>query len=227
MIDRMKVELPREAECFARAASARSCSMRTARRGRATGESVILVRWETTPDDIHGLIHRGGAHRPRRDDVARGCRRQGNGQAMCRQLRELSIDVRSARRIGQHELRAGDVITVDRGTGRVIVGAVLLVPPSIDTNFETILEWADDMRRLQVQCECRHARGRRQGPRVRCRGIGLVPNRAHVHGRERLPAVRDMIMARDEEERRAALDRLLPMQQADFEGIFEAMAGLP
>ena len=197
-------------------------------RGRA-GESVVLVRWETTPDDIHGLIHAAGvltAHGGMTSHAAVVAR--GMGKPCVAGCEELSIDVAAGTvRIGQHELRAGDVITVDGGTGRVIVGAVPLVPPSIDENFETILEWADDMRRLRVRANADTPEDAAKAREFGAEGIGLCRTEHMFMGEERLPVVREMIMARDEEERRAALDRLLPMQQADFEGIFEAMAGLP
>ncbi|MGH3126566.1 MAG: pyruvate, phosphate dikinase, partial [Gaiellaceae bacterium] len=197
-------------------------------RGRA-GESVVLVRWETTPDDIHGLIHAAGvltSHGGMTSHAAVVAR--GMGKPCVAGCEDLSIDVAAGTvQIGEHELRAGDVITVDGGTGRVIVGAVPLVPPSIDANFETILEWADDMRRLRVRANADTPEDAAKAREFGAEGIGLCRTEHMFMGEERLPVVRDMIMARDEEERRAALDRLLPMQQADFEGIFEAMAGLP
>ncbi len=197
-------------------------------RGRA-GESVVLVRWETTPDDIHGLIHAAGvltAHGGMTSHAAVVAR--GMGKPCVAGCEDLSIDVAAGTvRIGEHELRAGDVITVDGGTGRVIVGAVPLVPPSIDANFETILEWADDMRRLRVRANADTPEDAAKAREFGAEGIGLCRTEHMFMGEERLPVVRDMIMARDEDERRSALDKLLPMQQADFEGIFEAMAGLP
>jgi pyruvate,orthophosphate dikinase len=197
-------------------------------RGRA-GESVILVRWETTPDDIHGLIHAAGvltAHGGMTSHAAVVAR--GMGKPCVAGCEGLSIDVAAGTvRVGEHELAAGDVITVDGGTGRVIVGAVPLVPPSIDENFETILEWADDLRRLRVRANADTPEDAAKAREFGAEGIGLCRTEHMFMGEDRLPVVREMIMARDEEERRAALDRLLPMQQADFEGIFEAMAGLP
>jgi pyruvate,orthophosphate dikinase len=197
-------------------------------RGRA-GESVILVRWETTPDDIHGLIHAAGvltAHGGMTSHAAVVAR--GMGKPCVAGCEGLSIDVAAATlRIGEHELRAGDVITVDGGTGRVIVGAVPLVPPSIDENFETILEWADDLRRLRVRANADTPEDAAKAREFGAEGIGLCRTEHMFMGEDRLPVVREMIMSRDEDERRAALDRLLPMQQSDFEGIFEAMAGLP
>ena len=197
-------------------------------RGRE-GEHVILVRWETTPDDIHGLIHAAGvltAHGGMTSHAAVVAR--GMGKPCVAGCEELSIDVAAGTvRIGEHELRAGDVITVDGGTGRVIVGAVPLVPPAIDENFGTILEWADDVRRLRVRANADTPEDAAKAREFGAEGIGLCRTEHMFMGEERLPVVREMILARDEEERRSSLDRLLPMQQGDFEGIFEAMDGLP
>jgi pyruvate, orthophosphate dikinase len=197
-------------------------------RGRA-GESVVLVRWETTPDDIHGLLHAAGvltAHGGMTSHAAVVAR--GMGKPCVAGCEDLSIDVAAGTvRIGGHELRAGDVITIDGGTGRVIIGAVPLVPPSIDENFETILEWADDLRRLGVRANADTPEDAAKAREFGAEGIGLCRTEHMFMGDDRLPVVREMIMARDEEERRAVLERLLPMQQADFEGILEAMAGLP
>jgi pyruvate,orthophosphate dikinase len=197
-------------------------------RGRA-GESVVLVRWETTPDDIQGLIHAAGvltAHGGMTSHAAVVAR--GMGKPCVAGCEELSIDVGAGTvRIGEHELRAGDVVTIDGGTGRVIVGAVPLVPPAIDENFGTILGWADDLRRLRVRANADTPEDAAKAREFGAEGIGLCRTEHMFMGEDRLPVVREMILARDEEERRAALERLLPMQQADFEGIFEAMAGLP
>jgi pyruvate, orthophosphate dikinase len=197
-------------------------------RGKA-GEDVILVRWETTPDDIHGLIHARGvltAHGGMTSHAAVVAR--GMGKPCVAGCEDLSIDVAAQTvRIGEHELRAGDVITIDGGTGRVIVGSVPLVPPGIDENFGTILEWADDMRRLRVRANADTPEDAAKAREFGAEGIGLCRTEHMFMGEERLPVVREMILAREEDERRAALDKLLPMQQGDFEGIFEAMAGLP
>jgi pyruvate,orthophosphate dikinase len=201
----------------------------TAEERGKTGESVILVRWETTPDDIHGLIHAKGvltAHGGMTSHAAVVAR--GMGKPCVAGCENLSIDVAAGTvRLGEHELRAGDVITVDGGDGRVIVGAVPLVPPSIDENFETVLEWADAMRRMRVRANADTPEDAVKAREFGAEGIGLCRTEHMFMGDERLPVVREMILAREEDERRAALEKLLPMQQADFEGIFEAMAGLP
>ena len=197
-------------------------------RGRA-GEDVVLVRWETTPDDIHGLIQARGiltAHGGMTSHAAVVAR--GMGKPCVAGCDALQID-EAARtlRIGEHELREGDVITIDGGTGAVIIGAVPLVPPAIDENFETILGWADALRRLGVRANADTPADAAKAREFGAEGIGLCRTEHMFMAEERLPIVREMIMARTEDERRLALDRLLPLQQGDFEGIFEAMAGHP
>ncbi|HSI98470.1 MAG TPA: pyruvate, phosphate dikinase, partial [Gaiellaceae bacterium] len=197
-------------------------------RGKA-GESVILVRWETTPDDIHGLIEAKGvltAHGGMTSHAAVVAR--GMGKPCVAGCEGLAIDqAEGTVTLGGHELRAGDVITIDGGTGSVIVGAVPLVEPAIDENFGTILGWADELRRLGVRANADTPEDAVKAREFGAEGIGLCRTEHMFMAEDRLPIVREMIMAREEEERRNALDRLLPMQQADFEGIFEAMAGLP
>ncbi|HYZ76432.1 MAG TPA: pyruvate, phosphate dikinase [Gaiellaceae bacterium] len=197
-------------------------------KGKA-GESVILVRWETTPDDIHGLIQAAGiltAHGGMTSHAAVVAR--GMGKPCVAGCEDLSIDARAkTARLGGHDLSEGDVLTIDGGTGRVIVGEVPLVPPQINEDFETILEWADDLRRLRVRANADTPEDATKAREFGAQGIGLCRTEHMFMAEDRLPVVREMIMAEDEEGRRAALDRLLPMQQGDFERIFEAMAGLP
>ena len=119
------------------------------------------------------------------------------------------------------------MITIDGGTGRVIVGPVRLVPPAIDENFGTILDWADELRRLRVRANADTPEDAAKAREFGAEGIGLCRTEHMFMAQDRLPLVQEMILARDEAERRDALDRLLPVQQADFEGIFEAMAGFP
>ncbi|HEX5247252.1 MAG TPA: putative PEP-binding protein, partial [Gaiellaceae bacterium] len=199
-----------------------------AERGKG-GESVILVRWETTPDDIHGLIQSKGvltAHGGMTSHAAVVAR--GMGKPCVAGCEGVHIDVESKTvRIGERELHEGDVITIDGGTGRVIVGEVALVPPSINEDFETVLGWADELRRLQVWANADNAEDAAKAREFGAQGIGLCRTEHMFFGDERLPVVQEMILASDEAGRREALDRLLPFQQADFEGIFEAMAGLP
>ncbi|HEV7132936.1 MAG TPA: pyruvate, phosphate dikinase [Gaiellaceae bacterium] len=197
-------------------------------RGRA-GDSVILVGWETSPDDIHGMIQAKGvltAHGGMTSHAAVVARGMGKPcVAGCEGL-TIDSDARTVR-IGGHELREGDMITIDGGTGRVIVGEVALVPPQINEDFETVLGWADDVRRLKVRSNADNPEDSAKAREFGAQGIGLCRTEHMFFGEERLPVVQEMILARDEEGRRSALDRLLPFQQSDFEGIFEAMTGLP
>ena len=196
------------------------------RRGSA-GESVILVRWETTPDDYYGMRHAAGiltAHGGLTSHAAVVAR--GEGIPCVTGCEALQIEPGLARLNG-HELREGEQITIDGATGAVILGAVRLVPPQINEDFQTVLEWADVLRRLKVRANADTPDDAAKARELGAQGIGLCRTEHMFNAEERLPVVREMIMAGNEEERRAALERLLPMQQADFEGIFEAMAGLP
>jgi len=195
-------------------------------RGKA-GESVILVRWETTPDDIHGLIQAKGvltAHGGMTSHAAVVAR--GMGKPCVAGCEDLEIEGRTVR-LGGRELHEGDTITIDGGTGRVVVGEVPLVPPQINEDFETILGWADDVRRLEVRANADNPEDSAKAREFGAQGIGLCRTEHMFFGEDRLPVVQEMILASDEEGRRAALERLLPFQQSDFEAIFEAMAGLP
>ena len=196
---------------------------------RGEHEDVILVRWETTPDDIHGMIAAKGiltVHGGMTSHAAVVAR--GMGKPCVAGCEALSLDLKArVARIGEHELREGDPLTIDGGTGRVIVGPVRLVPPQINEDFQTVLGWADEARRLKVRANADTPEDAVRAREFGAEGIGLCRTEHMFFGDERLPVVQEMIMARDEPGRRSALDRLLPMQQSDFEGIFEAMAGLP
>jgi pyruvate,orthophosphate dikinase len=193
------------------------------------GDAVILVRWETTPDDIHGMIAAQGiltAHGGMTSHAAVVAR--GMGKPCVAGCEALSVDVQAkTASIDGIKLGEGDVITIDGGTGEVIVGEVALIPPDINEDFETVLGWADDLRRLKVRANADTPEDAAKAREFGAQGIGLCRTEHMFMAEDRLPVVREMIMASDEDERRAALDKLLPHQQSDFEGIFEAMAGLP
>ena len=195
-------------------------------RGRA-GEDVVLVRWETTPDDIQGLIWAKGvltAHGGMTSHAAVVAR--GMGKPAVTGCDELTLEDGAATIGGQH-FDEGDVLTIDGGTGRVIRGAVPLVAPQIDENFETMLGWADTVRRLRVRANADTPEDAAKAREFGAEGIGLCRTEHMFMAEDRLPIVRQMIMAGSEDERRRALERLLPVQQSDFEGIFVAMQGLP
>ncbi|MGD0273366.1 MAG: pyruvate, phosphate dikinase [Gaiellaceae bacterium] len=193
------------------------------------GESVILIRPETTPDDIHGmLVSKGvlttrGGMTSHASVVARGlgipC------VAGCEAL-VLDLGAKKASMNGK-QFSEGDIITIDGGNGSVIIGAVPLVPPSINDDFRVILEWADGFRRLGVRANGDTPDDAAKAREFGAEGIGLCRTEHMFMAAERLPVVQEMILATTTEDRKVALDKLLPMQQSDFEGIFEAMEGLP
>jgi pyruvate,orthophosphate dikinase len=193
------------------------------------GEDVILVRRETTPDDIHGLIQAAGvltAHGGMTSHAAVVAR--GMGKPCVAGCEALSVDLSTRTiKIGDRQLSEGDRITIDGGSGEVILEDVELVPPQINEHFQTILGWADEVRRLRVRANADTPADAAKAREFGAEGIGLCRTEHMFMAEDRLPLVRAMIMARSDEERRASLEPLLPLQQEDFEGIFEAMAGLP
>jgi pyruvate,orthophosphate dikinase len=194
---------------------------------RAKGGPVILVRFETTPDDIHGMIAAEGiltVHGGMTSHAAVVAR--GMGKPCVAGCDELSLGGGRAT-LGAHELAEGDVITIDGSTGRVFVGEVPLVVPELNEDLETILGWADELRTLRVRANADNPEDAGRAREFGAEGIGLCRTEHMFFGADRLPVVREMILADTLAGRQAALDRLLPFQQADFEGIFEAMAGLP
>ena len=197
-------------------------------RGRA-GEPVILVRWETTPDDIHGLIQAQGvltAHGGMTSHAAVVAR--GMGKPCVCGVESLHIDA-SARlfAVNGTTVSEGDEISIDGSRGLVIYGAVPLVPPQMTDDFAAVTAWADEARRLGVRANADTPEDARRAREFGAQGIGLCRTEHMFFGDERLPVMREMILARDETGRRAALDKLLPFQQSDFEGILEAMDGQP
>ena len=194
---------------------------------RAKDGPVILVRYETTPDDIHGMIAADGiltVHGGMTSHAAVVAR--GMGKPCVASCDDLTLDQGSAT-LGGRTLHEGDTITIDGGTGEVFVGEVPLVPPQLNEDFETILGWADDVRRLKVRANADTPEDATRAREFGAEGIGLCRTEHMFFGPDRLPVVQKMILADTEAGRRSALDRLLPFQQSDFEGIFEAMAGLP
>src|SRR3954469_14977471 len=201
----------------------------TAEKWAAGGEKVILVRIETSPEDIHGmhaaegiLTARGGmtSHAA---VVARGMGRPCvSGAGM------ISIDYKARlMRVGGIEVKEGEIVTIDGSTGEVMLGAVPTVQPELVGDFGTLMVWADAKRRLRVRTnaetplDCRTARD------FGAEGIGLCRTEHMFFDAARITAVRQMILASDEKGRRAALGKLLPEQRSDFAEIFEIMAGLP
>ncbi|WP_296716664.1 pyruvate, phosphate dikinase [Erythrobacter sp.] len=201
----------------------------TAEQWAGRGEKVILVRVETSPEDIHGmhaaqgiLTARGGmtSHAA---VVARGM-----GRPCVSGASAVSIDrVSRALRIGNHELKEGDAITLDGATGQVMLGIVPTVEPELAGDFGTLMVWADKLRRMKVRTNAETPEDCRMARQFGAEGIGLCRTEHMFFEASRISLVRQMILADDEAGRRRALEQLLPEQRADFTGIFEVMAGLP
>ncbi|MDP5103313.1 MAG: pyruvate, phosphate dikinase, partial [Erythrobacter sp.] len=201
----------------------------TAEQWAGRGEKVILVRVETSPEDIHGmhaaqgiLTARGGmtSHAA---VVARGM-----GRPCVSGAGGVSIDrVARTLRIGNQELKEGDAITLDGATGQVMLGIVPTVEPELVGDFGTLMVWADDLRRMRVRTNAETPEDCRMARQFGAEGIGLCRTEHMFFEASRISLVRQMILADDEVGRRRALDKLLPEQRADFTAIFEVMAGLP
>src|SRR6476646_10353209 len=197
-------------------------------RGKA-GESVILVRWGTTQDDIHGLIQAAGiltAHGGMTSHAAVVAR--GMGKPCVAGCEDLTIDLEQRTlTVGEQSLSEGELLTIDGGTGAVIVGEVPLVAPEVNDDLVTILGWGDQHRTLRVRANADTPEDAAKAREFGAQGIGLCRTEHMFMAEDRLPVVREMILADGEEGRRKTLAKLLPMQQGDFEAIFAAMAGLP
>ena len=199
-----------------------------ARRG-ASGEAVVLVRWETTPDDIHGLIQAQGvvtSHGGMTSHAAVVAR--GMGKPCVAGVESAKID-EAARTmtVGDVVVREGDIITIDGAAGTLMLGALPLVAAELGDDFAAIAAWADERRRLRVRANADTPEDARRARELGAEGIGLCRTEHMFMAAERLPVVREMILATEDGKREAALAQLLPMQQSDFEAIFAAMSGLP
>ncbi|MGB3257186.1 MAG: pyruvate, phosphate dikinase [Ornithinimicrobium sp.] len=197
-------------------------------RGKA-GDAVVLVSWETSPDDIAGVIQSQGvltAHGGMTSHAAVVAR--GMGRPCVAGASGISIDVQAGTMtVGDQVLKEGDTITLDGSTGEVYAGALDLIPPQLNEDFAAIVSWADDIRRLGVRANADTGEDAAKAREFGAEGIGLCRTEHMFMSPDRLPAMRSMILAHDDEERAAALESILPMQQEDFEAIFTAMSGLP
>jgi pyruvate,orthophosphate dikinase len=195
----------------------------------AKGEAMILVRVETSPEDIHGmnaargiLTTRGGmtSHAA---VVARGM-----GRACVAGAGGIVVDYNAQTlSTGGRVVRAGQVITLDGSTGEVFLGLVGMVEPAMSGEFATLMQWADETRRLGIRANAETPLDAETAKKYGAEGIGLCRTEHMFFDPERIGAVRQMIMARDEGGRRAALARLLPFQRDDFHKLFRIMAGMP
>jgi len=195
----------------------------------AKGESVILVRIETSPEDIHGmhaargiLTTRGGmtSHAA---VVARGM-----GRPCVAGAGGITVDYNAqALSAGGHIIRAGEIITLDGATGEIFIGNVAMIEPKLSGDFAKLMSWADGVRRMKVRANAETPLDADTARKFGAEGIGLCRTEHMFFDPARIGAVRQMIMAETTEGRRDALARLLPFQRDDFAQLFRIMAGLP
>jgi pyruvate,orthophosphate dikinase len=200
-----------------------------AEEARAVGRKVILVRVETSPEDIHGmhaaegiLTTRGGmtSHAA---VVARGM-----GKPCVSGAGSLRVDNRTGTLMAMGvTLKKGDIITIDGANGQVLKGSVAMLQPELSGDFAAIMEWADAARRMKVRTNAETPADARMARSFGAEGIGLCRTEHMFFDGQRIVAMREMILADTEKDRRAALAKLLPMQRSDFLELFEIMAGLP
>ncbi len=193
------------------------------------GRKVILVRVETSPEDIHGMhaaqaiVTARGGMTSHAAVVARGM-----GRPCVCGAGELKIDKDGAHfTAGGRTVKKGDVITVDGADGKVFLGAVATVQPELSGDFGKLMGWADSKRRMKVRANAETPHDAQVARDFGAEGIGLCRTEHMFFDADRIIAVREMILAEDERGRRAALDKLLPMQRGDFEELFHVMKGLP
>jgi pyruvate,orthophosphate dikinase len=201
----------------------------TAEKRAAAGDAVILIRTETSPEDIHGM------HAARGILTARGGMTshaavvaRGMGRPCVSGAGGISISAKDkVMRVAGREIREGDMLTLDGTTGEVMAGAVPTVQPELSGDFGTLMAWADEVRRLKVRANAETPDDCRVAREFGAEGVGLCRTEHMFFEASRITAVRQMILAEDEAGRRAALEKLLPEQRSDFASIFEVMAGLP
>jgi len=196
---------------------------------RAAGRKAILVRVETSPEDIHGMhaaegiVTTRGGMTSHAAVVARGM-----GKPCVSGAGALRIDYHAQTMSGGGvTLKKGEILTIDGGNGQVIAGAVPMVKPELTGEFAILMQWADGVRRMKVRANAETPLDARTARGFGAEGIGLCRTEHMFFEGERIVAVREMILADNEAGRRAALGKLLPMQRQDFAELFEIMTGLP
>ena len=195
----------------------------------AAGKSVILVRLETSPEDIHGMHAAAGILTARGGMTSHAAVvARGMGRACVSGAGELRFDETAGKvYIREHELAEGDIVTIDGGTGEVFLGQVDTIQPEMSGAFATIMGWADETRRMAVRTNAETPADARTAVDFGAEGIGLCRTEHMFFDVDRIIAMREMIMAVDTAGREAALAKLLPMQRQDFEELFTIMTGLP
>ena len=194
-----------------------------------SGQKVLLVRTETTPDDIHGIIAAQGILTSRGGMTSHAAVvARGMGKPCVCGCDALKIDYNNKTvTVGQTIIKEGDLLSIDGATGRVIVGAVPMMEPKLSQEYLTILSWADQVKRLDVRANADTPADAIKAKEFGAKGIGLTRTEHMFMGQDRLPYVQSMILADTPQERSIALSHLLPFQEEDFYGILKAMEGFP
>jgi len=193
------------------------------------GKAVVLVRAETSPEDIEGMNAAKGILTARGGMTSHAAV-VARGMGKCCVVGAKAVEVDEAAglfRVNGRSIKRGDWVTLDGSTGRVIDGKVGLVQPTLSGHFGKFMQWADKARRLKVRTNADTPTDAKRAREFGAEGIGLTRTEHMFFGADRIAAMREMIVARDIEGRRKALAKLLPMQRGDFEGIFTAMDGYP
>jgi pyruvate,orthophosphate dikinase len=196
-------------------------------------EPVILVRPETNPDDVGGMLASKGILTARGGNTSHAAVvARGFGIPCVAGCEAISVDEHENLFTVQVDgqtvvVREGDFISIDGSTGKVYKGAVPTVAPELSEDLHTLLRWADEFRRLRVRANADNPHDAAKALEFGAEGIGLARTEHMFFGEERLPIMQEMILAKTEKERREALSRLLPFQRGDFYAIFEVMRGLP
>ncbi|MBI4341411.1 MAG: pyruvate, phosphate dikinase [Candidatus Omnitrophica bacterium] len=192
-------------------------------------EKVILVREETSPEDIEGMAAAQGILTARGGMTSHAAV-VGRGMGKCCVVGCNDITVEEDAKcfkVGDRVIKEGDAITLNGSTGEVILGEVPVVQPQLTGSFKQLLQWADQVRRLRIRANADTPQDAKVAREFGAEGIGLCRTEHMFFGEERLPVVREMILARDVAARKAALAKLPPFQKEDFKGLFEVMKGLP
>jgi len=193
------------------------------------GEKVILVRAETTPDDIHGMVEAQGVLTSRGGMTSHAAVvARGMGKACVAGCSVLNIDIKKEIiSVNDVIIKKDDFITIDGGTGEVFLGKVPTIEPKMSKEFETLLSWADKIKRLGVYANADTPEDAKKARELGAEGIGLTRTEHMFMQQDRLPIVQKMIMSDTKKSRAEALEKLLPVQKGDFLGILKAMEGLP
>jgi len=194
------------------------------------GKKIILVRIETCPDDIHGMIPSQGVLTSRGGMTSHAAVvARGMGKPCVAGAETIKIDLEKETLAAPNgkTFKKGDIISIDGGTGEIFAGSIATVPPAVGGDLETILEWADEIKRLDVRANADTPEDAAKAIELGAKGIGLCRTEHMFMAQERLPVVQEMILAGSEQGRRDALAKLLPFQYNDFYQMFKIMGGLP